>query len=700
MTNVIDQEGSRPPVTARHPVVRSAHGDDRTDEYAWLRNRDDPAVIAHLEAENEWTESALAHVHPLRERLYAEMVGRVQQTDAGAPVRHGPYVYYTRTVEGSQYAVHCRRPSDGGEEQLLLDENVVAGDHGYFHLGDAEVSPDHVTLAYTVDFTGAERYTLRLRTLDTGVDLPDVLEGVSYSLAWSSDSKCLFYTRPDAAMRPWQVWRHQLGAANDTDVLVLQEDDERFFASVARTRSGAYLFISLNSHITSEMHLLRADDPSAAPTVIVPRRQGIEYAVDHHGDRLFIVTNDDALNFRLVAAPVATPDRDHWVELVPHREDVKLEGVDLFARHAVLFERIDGLRRISIMRLSDGESHVIDQPESVYSVSPGPNPEWDTDTLRFEYTSLVTPRSAVDYGMESHERTIAKQETVLGGYNPDTYETGRLWATASDGTRVPISYVHRRDTVLDGSAPALLYGYGSYEICIDPTFNSERLSLLDRGFIYAIAHIRGGGELGRRWYEDGKLLHKRNTFSDFCACADHLVEQRFTSHARLAIRGGSAGGLLMGAVVNLRPDVAAAVVAEVPFVDCLTTMFDPDLPLTVGEYEEWGNPEDAAAYAYMRSYSPYDNVAPGRHPALLVTAGLNDPRVGYWEPAKWVARLRDRADGTSPILLKTELGAGHGGASGRYDSWRDEALVLAFIIDTVTPGAGASATATNSEDAS
>jgi len=700
MTNVIDQEGSRPPVPARHPVVRAAHGDDRIDEYAWLRNRDDPAVLAHLEAENAWTETALAHVGPLRERLYTEMVGRVQQTDAGAPVRHGPYVYYTRTVEGSQYAVHCRHPRHGGEEHVLLDENVVAGDRGYFHLGDAEVSPDHLTLAYTVDFTGAERYTLRLRSLATGDDLPDVLEEVSYSLAWASDSTFVFYTRPDAAMRPWQVWRHQLGAANDTDTLVLQEDDERFFASVARTRSGAYIVVSLNSQITSEAHLLRADDPVAAPSIIEPRRQGIEYAVDHHTDRLFIVTNDEALNFRLVAAPVATPGRDHWVELIPHREDVKLESLDLFARHVVLFERIDGLRRINIMRLSDGESHVIDHPESVYAASPGPNPEWDTDTLRFEYTSLVTPRSAVDYGMESRERTIAKQETVLGGYDRDRYVTGRLWATASDGTRVPISYVHRRDTALDGTAPALLYGYGSYEICIDPTFNSDRLSLLDRGFIYAIAHIRGGGELGRRWYEDGKLLRKRNTFTDFCACADHLVEQRFTSHPRLAIRGGSAGGLLMGAVVNLRPDVAAAVVAQVPFVDCLTTMFDPDLPLTVGEYEEWGNPEDAASYAYMRSYSPYDNVVPGRHPALLVTAGLNDPRVGYWEPAKWVARLREGADGEAPILLKTELGAGHGGASGRYDAWRDEALVLAFIIDNVAARGGASAPPAGGEDAS
>lgn len=700
MTNVIDQEGSRAPVPARHPVVRSAHGEDRVDEYAWLRNRDDPAVIAYLEAENAWTETALAHTASLRERLYEEMVGRVQQTDVGAPVRHGPYTYYTRTVERSQYAVHCRRPREGGDEQVLLDENVLAGDHGYFHLGDAEVSPDHAILAYTVDFTGAERFTLHLRTPDTGVDLPDVLENVSYSLAWSTDSTCVFYTRPDDAMRPWQVWRHRIGDPNDADVLVLQEDDERFFASVARTRSGAYILISLNSQITSEVHLLRADDPTGAPSVIEPRRHAIEYAVDHHDERFFIVTNDDALNFRLVAAPVATPGREHWVEVVPHREDVKLEGADLFARHAVLFERFDGLRRINILRLSDGASHVIEQPESVYAASPGSNPEWDTDTLRFEYTSLVTPRSSVDYGMDSRERTVVKQQPVLGGYDPGAYVTGRLWATASDGARVPISYVHRHDVVLDGSAPALLYGYGSYEICSDPRFSSDRLSLLDRGFVYAIAHVRGGGELGRRWYEDGKLLCKRNTFTDFCACADALVEQRFTSHAHLAIRGASAGGLLMGAVVNMRPDVAAAVVAEVPFVDCVTTMFDPALPLTIGEYEEWGNPEDATAYRYMRSYSPYDNAVPGRHPALLVTAGLNDPRVGYWEPAKWVARLRDGADGELPILLKTKLGAGHGGASGRYDSWRDEALVLAFVIDTVAPERGVPAPAISSEVAS
>jgi oligopeptidase B len=675
-----------PPMPARRQVIHRTHGDERIDEYAWLRDRDDPAVIAHLEAENAWTDSVLGHLGPLRERLYSEIVSRVQQSDASAPVPHGPFVYYSRTIEGKQYSVHLRRRRDGGDEEVLLDENELAEGHGYFRLGDAEVSPDHALLAYSVDFDGGELHTLHVRDLVTGAELPDVIEGVYYSLAWSRDATHLFYTRPDAAMRPWQVWRHRIGRPNDGDVLAHEEADERFIAEVASTRSGDYLTISLSSRVTTEVHLLRADDPTGRFAVVEPRRQGIEYAVDHHDERLFIVTNDnDAVNFRLVTAPVASPGKDNWEEVIPSRDDVTLEGVELFARHAVVIERADGLRRLGILRLGDDERHVIEQPEAVYTVRFGPNPEWDTDTVRFDYTSLVTPHSAIDYGMDSRERTIVKVQPVLGGYSQSDYVSGRVWAQAADGTRVPISYVHRRDIPRDGSAPALLYGYGSYEHSVDPTFDSDRVSLLDRGFIYAIAHVRGGGELGRRWYEAGKLLHKRNTFTDFCACADHLVAERFTSHERLAIRGASAGGLLMGAVVNLRADLASAVVAEVPFVDCVTTMLDASLPLTVGEYEEWGDPEDPIAYAYMRGYSPYDNVARAVRPALFVTAGLNDQRVGYWEPAKWVARLRERGEGTAPVLLKTELGAGHAGASGRYDAWREEALALAFVIDAVAP---------------
>jgi oligopeptidase B len=675
-----------PPAPAQRPVVHRAHGDERIDEYAWLRDRDDPAVMAHLEAENAWTDSVLGHLGPLRELLYSEIVSRVQQSDASAPVRHGPFVYYTRTIEGRQYPVHSRRRLDGGDEQILLDENVLAEGHSYFRLGDAEVSPDHALLAYTVDLDGGELHTLHVRDLVTGGELPDVIDGIYYSLAWSKDAGHLFYTRPDAAMRPWQVCRHRIGGPSDADVVVREESDERFMAEVASTRSGDYITISLSSRVTTEVHLLRADDPTGEFAVVEQRRQGIEYAVDHHGDRLFIVTNDnDAVNFRLATAPLESPGKEHWEEIIPNREDVTLEGVELFARHAVVIERADGLRRLTILRLDDGERHAIGQPEAVYTVRFGSNPEWDTDTVRFDYTSLVTPHSAIDYDMASRERTIVKVQPVLGGYTPSEYMSGRVWAQAADGARVPISYVHRRDIARDGSAPALLYGYGSYEHSVDPTFDSDRVSLLDRGFIYAIVHVRGGGELGRRWYEDGKLLKKRNTFTDFCACADHLVAERFTTHGRLAIRGASAGGLLMGAVVNLRPDLATAVVAEVPFVDCITTMLDASLPLTVGEYEEWGNPEDAVTYAYMRSYSPYDNVASGVRPALFVTAGLNDQRVGYWEPAKWVARLRERGEGTAPVVLKTELGAGHAGASGRYDAWREEALALAFVIDAVAP---------------
>jgi len=663
------------------------HGDRRVDAYAWLRDRDDAAVIAHLEAENAYTEAMTAQSAGLRERLFTEIVGRIQQTDTGAPVPHGPWMYYSRTEEGRQYPILCRRPRpghDGGGEQVILDQNALAEGHGYLRVGDAEVSPDHRLLAYTVDTDGSELFRLRIRDLQTGRDLDDAVERIYYSLAWASDNATLFYTRPDQAMRPWQVWRHRLGSG-DADTLVVQEDDERFFASVSRSRSGALILVSLESKVTTEVRVLRADAADAEPAIVEPRRQGHEYSVDHHGETLYIVSNDDAVNFRLMAAPLATPGRESWREVVAHREDVKLDGVDLFARHMALYERAGGMRRISVRRIADGATVVVDQPESVYTAAPGTNHEWDTGTLRFEYTSLVTPRSAIDIGMESGERVVVKQEPVLGGYDPAQYVTERLWATAPDGVRVPISTVRRRDTLLDGTAPALLYGYGSYEISTEPAFASTRLSLLDRGFVYAIAHVRGGGEMGRRWYEDGKLAHKRNTFTDFVACADHLVATGWTSHDRLAIRGGSAGGLLIGAVLNLRPDLAAVALAHVPFVDVVTTMLDDTLPLTVTEYEEWGDPNQPDAYRDMLAYSPYDNLRAADYPAVLATAGLNDPRVGYWEPAKWVARLRALRSGDRPVLLQTEMGAGHGGPSGRYEGWRKEAFALAFVLDSL-PG--------------
>jgi oligopeptidase B len=692
-----------PPVAPRRPAVLRAHGDERVDDYFWLRNRDDPEVIGYLDAENEYTRAAMAHTASLQQQLFEEIKSRVQETDASAPVRKGPYEYFTRTIEGKQYGIHCRRPAgtpglpdpfaEPGAppgEDVLLDENVLADGHEYFALGGFSVSPDYTRVAYSVDVTGGERYELRFRDLTTAEDLPDVVPDVYYGLAWANDNRTCFYTRPDAAMRPWQIWRHRLGAPPVDDVLVRQEDDDRFYASVGRTRTGQFVVISIASKITSEVWFVHADQPEAAPRVVEPRRHGVEYDVEHHhsterGDRFFVLTNDDsAENFKLMVTPVDHPGRDHWRELIPHRADVRLEDADAFAGHLVLSERAEALERIVVRRLADDDTHVIEMPDPVYSAGVGANPEFESTTLRFEYTSLVAPLSSYDYDLEARERTLVKRQPVPG-YEPERYESHRLWAAAPDGVRVPVSVVHRRGLAHDGSAPAVLYGYGSYEISIDPSFSSARVSLLDRDVVFAIAHIRGGGELGRRWYEDGKLEHKPNTFTDFIACAELLVAERYTSPARSAARGGSAGGLLMGAVANMRPDLFRAIVAEVPFVDCLTTILDESLPLTVTEWEEWGNPvTDAEIYKVMKSYSPYDNVEAKEYPAILVTSGLNDPRVQYWEPAKWVAKLRTTKTDDNLLLLKTEMGAGHAGPSGRYDAWRDEALVLAFLLDQLS----------------
>jgi len=689
-----------PPVAPRRPTVLRAHGDERMDDYYWLRNRDEPDVIAHLEAENAYTRAAMSHTEALQERLFDEIKSRVQETDASTPVRKGPYEYFSRSIEGKQYGIHCRRPAGtpglpdpfaepGGPlgEEVLLDENVLAEGHDYFALGGFSISPDYMRLAYSTDVTGGERYELRFRELATGDDLPDVVPDVYYGLAWANDNRTCFYTRPDAAMRPWQIWHHRLDTAPASDALVQQEDDERFYASVGRTRTGRYVLISVGSKITTEVSFLDADDPDAAPQVVDPRRHGVEYDVEHHhstehGDQFYVLTNDDgAENFKLMVTPVERSGHDHWREVVPHREDVRLEDVDAFADHVVLSERADGLERIVVRRLADEDTHVIAMPDPVYSVGVGANLEFETPTLRFEYTSLVAPQSSYDYDLESRDRTLLKRQPVPG-YDPDQYDSHRLWATSHDGVRVPVSVVHRRGVALDGSAPALLYGYGAYEISIDPSFSVARVSLLDRGVVFAIAHVRGGGELGRRWYEDGKLERKPNTFKDFVASAEHLCAEQYTSPARLGARGGSAGGLTMGAVANMRPDLFRAIVAEVPFVDALTTMLDETLPLTVTEWEEWGNPvTDPEIYKVMKSYSPYDNVEAKDYPAIAATGGLNDPRVQYWEPAKWVAKLRATKADDNLLVLKTEMGAGHAGPSGRYDAWRDEAFVLAFLLD-------------------
>ena len=723
-----------PPIPERRPVVLVAHGDERVDDWYWLADRDDPAVVDHLKAENAYTDQVLAATEPLRETLYQEMVARIAETDLSVPVRRGPWWYYQRTEEGKSYGIHCRRPRTGDDppmaapspaaataddEQVLLDENQLAEGLEFFEVANLAVSPDHRWLAYATDTTGGEIFDLTFRCLDpgdpgiAGGGTPETVPDTYYGLAWAADNATVFYTRVDEAQRPYQLWRHRLGAAPATDVLVIEEPDERFTLSVGRTKDAAYVVVVLQSNTTSEVWVVPADDPTAAPQLIDGRRQGVEYAVEHHRDgdghgRFVVLTNDGAVDFRVLVAPADRPDRANWREVVPHRPGTRVDDVDVFDRWLVVSERLDSEPRLRVVPLDGGtpftgdllaRSRLVPSAEHPAVTWEGPNPEPEATTLRYEQTSMVTPRTVVDADLAGGEAVVRKQQPVLGGYDPDRYRTYRVWVDTADGTRVPLSVVHRADLLVDpdatpaavdrplkAPAPCLLYGYGAYEHSVDPAFSSLRLSLLDRGVVFAIAHVRGGGEMGRRWYEDGKLAAKPHTFSDFVACARHLVAAGFTVPERLAARGGSAGGLLMGTVLNQAPELFCAVVAEVPFVDCLTTMMDETLPLTVGEWEEWGNPvTDADAYAVMRSYSPYDNVRPapdGRGPRVLATTGLHDARVGYWEPAKWVAKLRD-VGAVSQALLRTELVAGHGGPSGRYDAWRDEALVYAFVLDAV-----------------
>jgi oligopeptidase B len=686
------QTAPTPPVAARRPRLLAAHGDTRVDPYYWLREKDNPEVIAYLEAENAYSDAVTAPTLPLQEKLYREIVGRVQESDASAPTLYRGWWSYTRTVEGLDYEIYCRRRgSMESTEEVVLDGNVLAEGHEYFDLGYVERSPDETLVAYAVDVDGSERHELHFRDLATGKDLADAVSDVYYGYAWSADSRTFFYVLRDAAMRPYQVWRHSLGTPAADDVLVMQEDDERFELSVEVTKSERYIVLTSSSQITSESSILDSADPSGKPRLVEARRQGIEYSVEHQGDRLLILTNDGARNFRLMTTPAGSPGRTSWTELVPERAGVRLNAIDVHAGHAVLGERSEGLQRLEVVDAGNGELHVVDQPDSAYTAFSGANPDYESRVMRFFYTSLTAPWSAVDYDMETRHRTVVKEQPVGGGYDRGDYTTERQWATAPDGVRVPISLVYRRDlrgdlrgdSRRDGSRPALLYGYGAYEVSSEPMFDSARLSLLDRGYVFAIAHVRGGGEMGREWYEDGKFLHKTNTFTDFIACAERLVELGYTSPERLAIRGRSAGGLLVGAVLNLRPDLFACAVAQVPFVDALTTMLDDKLPLTVGEFEEWGNPAELAFYEYMKSYSPYDNVRAAEYPALLVTTGLNDPSVSYWEPAKWVAKLRSMKRGDRTLLLQTEMRSGHSGPSGRYESWREEAFITAFVLEEV-----------------
>lgn len=711
-----------PPVARRIETIREHHGDRVVDHYEWLRDKTSPEVLAHLEAENVYTEAMTAHLAPLTEQVYDEIRTRTQETDLSVPSAYRGWWYYSRITAGEQYGRECRVPVRPGEqppaltdgappvgEQVLLDAEALAAGADFFAVGSSEISHDGTCYAYAVDTAGDEIYDLVVtrvgddptRTGPVGEVIDDAVRKVGYGLAFSRDGRHIFYSRNDDAWRQFQVWRHEIGTPAEQDVLVHEETDERFWVGVGSSRDDAWIIIAAGSKDTSETWLLPADDPCGEPRCVAPRREGVEYDAEPAGDRLLITHNATHEDFELAQAPLGSTSADDWQSLYAAAPGERVVGVDAFEAHVVVSLRRDGLTALAVMdRTGDpvgpdgsgfGPMRPIGLDDELGTIGVGDTPDYGSHVLRIGFTSLVTPRSVYDVDLVTGDRTLLRQTPVLGGVDLDDYVQHREWATAADGTRIPISVVHRKDVVADGTAPGLIYGYGSYEASMDPWFSVARLSLLDRGFVWALAHVRGGGEMGRQWYLQGRRLHKRNTFTDFMACAEHLVDTGWVAPDRLVAEGGSAGGLLMGAVANLAPERFRAIHAQVPFVDALTTILDPSLPLTVGEWEEWGNPlADPEVYAYMKGYSPYDNVAARPYPAILATTSLNDSRVYYVEPAKWVARLRERATNdlaTRPILLKTEMVAGHGGVSGRYHAWRQAAFEYAWLIDQ----AGASA---------
>jgi oligopeptidase B len=675
------------------PIARKQHTETRlhgvvlTDDYAWLRDKQNPEVTTYLEAENAHAEAWMAPLAGLREDLYREMLSHVKQTDVSVPYRDGAWWYLTRTEEGRQYAIHCRKaaPQDDAPEQVILDGNQLAEGHAFFAIGATDITDDGRWLAYTTDTTGFRQYTLHIKDLASGETLPGEVERVG-SIVWAADNRTLFYTVEDEEQkRQYQLWRHKRGTPHSEDVLVYQDDDERFNLGAGRTRDGKFLVLESASHTTSESWVLPASDPEAAFTLIAARKDEHEYSIDHRNGLWFIRTNDRGRNFRLVTAPVATPDRAHWTERIPHRDSVMLEDVDLFAGFFVACEREDGLPRLRIWRFSsDGAEAApageISFPEPAYSAHPHINRQFDTATFRYSYQSLVTPSSVYEYEVATGVSTLLKQLEIPGGFDRALYASERVQATAPNGVLVPVSLVYRKDKRQPGRNPLYVYGYGSYGYSLPLGFSGNRLSLLDRGVVMAYAHIRGGGDLGKPWHDAGKMLFKRNTFTDFIAAVEHLTASGYGDPARVAIEGGSAGGLLMGAVANLRPDLFRAVVSHVPFVDVMNTMLDATLPLTVPEYEEWGNPNEETYFQYMLSYSPYDNLKAASYPAMLVKTSLHDSQVMYWEPAKYVAKLRTLKTDSNSLLLVTNMKAGHGGASGRYDYLKEIAFDYAFLL--------------------
>ncbi|MEE8149876.1 MAG: S9 family peptidase [candidate division Zixibacteria bacterium] len=671
----------KPPVAKIEAKVDTSFSDVRVDNYFWLRQRDDSAVIAYLEEENAYTAAMMKHTESMQEDLYEELLSRIKETDEDVPVKEGDYFYYSRTEEGQQYKIYCRKKGSlEADEEIILNVNDLAEGHKFLSIGIFEISHNHELLAYSVDTSGSETYDLYIKDLSTGNLYDDVIPNTSWTAAWGNDNQNIFYTIDDEARRPYKLFRHRLGDSLENDLLVYTETNEKFYLYIAKTKSKKYLLQYSESITTTEIHFLDADNPTGDFKVIHPRQQDMEYDVAHHGNDFYVKTNEKAKNFKLMKTPVRSPGKSSWREVIPHRKAVKIENVEVFENHLVIYERENGLENIRILNLQTGEDHYIEFPEPVYGLRTQSNPEFESDQLRFMYYSMVTPKTVFDYNMNSKDRELKKEYEVIG-YDKSLYETKRIFAKAKDGTQIPISIVYKKDFRQDGTRPLYPYGYGSYGYSLEPSFSSNRISYLDRGFAYARAHIRGGSEMGRYWYDEGKLLNKKNTFTDFIACAEHLINENYTTSRKLVISGGSAGGLLMGAVLNMRPDLFEVAVADVPFVDVINTMLDESIPLTVTEYEEWGNPHDSVFYTYMKSYSPYDNVGAKEYPHMLVTAGLNDPRVQYWESAKWTAKLRANNLGDHWLLLKTNMGAGHLGASGRYDYLKEIAFEMAFIFD-------------------
>lgn len=670
-----------PPVAKKVPFDLNKHNQKRVDNYYWMNDREDPDVIAYLKAENEYTSAILKDTEELQDKLYNEIVGRMEQREESVPYFTNGYFYYTRYDEGKEYPVYCRKKGNmEAAEEILLNVNEMAEGYEYFQVSGLTVSLDNKMLAYGVDTLSRRLYTLYFKELGSGRILPISIENTSGSVAWANDNNTVFYARKDTAtLRSYAIERFKLNDAGPA-VTVYTEDDETFYTYVYKSRSRQFIIIGSGSTLTDEYRILSANDPGGEFKLFTPRERGLEYSISHLKDKFYIRTNLNAKNFRLMMTPVTATPKENWKEVIPHRTDVMLEGFIEFDDYLVLEERIKGNTNFRVIDLKTSEEHYLDMGEDVYTAWISVNPEPSSKKLRMVYSSMTTPTSTYDYDMENREKILLKRQVIVGGHDPEKYESRRLYAKATDGREIPVSLVYKKGTMLDGSAPLLLYGYGAYGITLDPHFSSANLSLLDRGFIYAIAHIRGGQFLGREWYEDGKMLNKKNTFTDFIACAEFLIENKYTSAQNLMAEGGSAGGLLMGAVVNMRPDLFKAVIAAVPFVDVVTTMLDENIPLTTSEYDEWGNPNEKVYYDYMLSYSPYDNVAANEYPNMLVTTGLHDSQVQYWEPAKWVAKIREMKTGDNIVLLHTNMDAGHGGASGRFKRQKETAMDYAFLL--------------------